>query len=349
MMASLLIRPIAGKLADEVNKKWLLSLGLGLFLLGPLFYGFLNSPEYFMAIRMLQGLGFALFYTVSTSYITHTLPESNKTEGISYYSNAIKLAMAFSPTLGLWFAKMNQFLWTFGISVGLGILTALAIGGLNPQKSLAHVYENRQGILGHRGKLFNSKAIFPGRIMFANSIVFGALMPFVPLLAQSKGLSSDLLFYTVYAVFLIASRAFTGKWADRHGHHVVIVPGMLLVVISLVLLGWSPNEWLFIFSAGLYGLGAGVVQPSLIALTAESSESHERGSAMATFTMFTDLGIASGAYLMAVVGGAFGYGLSLMGVSLVTLGGVTLFVVHYAGKLKKVQSHLELSSYEISS
>ncbi|MDX2085401.1 MAG: MFS transporter [Candidatus Melainabacteria bacterium] len=349
MISSLLFRPWAGKWADEQHPRKLLWLGVSLFMAGPLLYPITHLPWVWLLVRLMQGIGFALFYTVSTSHLTHSIPPGRKTEGISYYSNAVKLAMAFSPGLGLLLAKQQMFDWAFSLAVVLAVLAMVAIGLLRATCHHPHEEDALTAATGAEGveapkfagkptgkptgRLFYAKALRPGWVMYTNSIVFGALIPFVPLLARHQGLlNADVWFYSVYAVFLMLSRALTGRWADRHGYAVVVVPGMALVTLSLWLLASVAQPILFLAAAALYGLGAGVVQPSLIAWAADLAPKSDRGAAMATFTMCTDLGIASGSYLMAVAGGAWGYPATLWLLSLLPLAGLLTFGLFH-GKL----------------
>ena len=306
MVTSLLIRPIAGKLSDETLKKPLMMFGIVLFAIASTSYLLVPTTQWsFLAVRMLQGAGFAFFYTVSSSYLTQTVPEESKAEGISYHSNAVKLAIAFSPMIALFLVEQGSFDWLFLVSGVLGILAIILTSRLKPLSIDSSTRVNA-------GKYFNRKAVFPGLLIASNSIVFGAIIPFVPLLAKQNALPNPWPFYGIYAAALISTRFFSGQLSDRFGRQWVILPGMLMVIISLVVMSDASSQWSLLLSALLYGLGAGVVQPSLIALVADRTLRNERGSAMATFTMFTDFGVASGSFLTATLGELFGYGLPLL-------------------------------------
>ena len=163
--------------------------------------------------------------------------------------------------------------------------------------------------------------------MGANSLAFGALIPFVPMLAAEKHWPHAQWFYTLYAVFLIASRFITGKWSDQYGRHTVVLPGMAMVIVTLLLLSWSHSETLFFALAALYGLASGTVQPSLMAMVADRIPKEQQGSGMATFTMLNDLGIAVGSFIMGSLGSEWGYGLALLWISVgITFGWLLLLL-----------------------
>lgn len=312
MLASLVIRPLVGKLSDEINKRSLMLVGIILFGLCPLLYLLTKDPILLYVIRLMHGVGFALFYTSSTSYLVSLIPAERKAEGISYYSNAIKIAMAFSPGLALLMVQQKHLAEVFLLSAGISALVAICILLLQQPGKIT---------TAKKGKLFNGKALFPGFIMAANSLAFGALIPFAPLLFAEKQVELGQWFYTTYAVFLIASRFLTGRLSDRYGRASVLLPGMFLVIVSVFLLSWTNNAAWLLAMAGLYGLSAGTVQPSLMAMASEKASKDEQGSAMATFTMLNDLGIAAGSFIMGSLGSQASYSYALLWIALGLAGG----------------------------
>jgi len=264
------------------------------------------------------------------------LPTNRRSEGISHHSNSIKLANAFAPMLGLYAAAVIGFSQGFFIAACVGFLAVVSVVWLNFGRNtlkplLSTLTPQQQSDNDSKPHvLFNKKVLFPGFIMGANSLVFGALIPFAPLLCLDKGLAEPQWFYLVYAFALIASRGFSAKWADTYGRHVVIIPGMAMVALSLLGMTASTNLTLFLASAGLYGLGAGVVQPALIAMAVDKTEPYERGSAMASFTLFTDIGNAAGSLLMGWLSQWYGFNAGLLAsMVLVTLGLLVYTLGHW--------------------
>jgi MFS family permease len=307
MLASLLIRPFVGKLSDEINKRTLMLVGIILFGLCPLLYLLTKDSVLLYIIRLVHGVGFALFYTSSTGYLVSLIPAERKAEGISYYSNAIKIAMAFSPGLALFLVQQKYWTEVFLLSAGISVLVATCVLLL---KKPSQIKTNK------KGKLLNTKAFFPGLIMATNSMAFGALIPFAPLLFAEKHLDLGQWFYTMYAIFLIASRFLTGRLSDKYGRTSVLLPGMFLVILSVLLLSGTTSEFWLLAMAGLYGLSAGTVQPSLMAMASEKASKDEQGSAMATFTMLNDVGIAAGSFIMGSLGTQVSYSYALLWIAL---------------------------------
>ncbi|MBY0403548.1 MAG: MFS transporter [Cyanobacteria bacterium] len=335
MGTSLVIRPIAGKLCDEGKTMLLMILGISIFTLMPLLYIPAVTHPWFLLIRMIHGIGLASFMTATSAFLSLEIPTARRAEGMSHYANAIKLAMAISPGLGLYFAKLHDFQSLFYLASGFSCAGLLLILWVKspPKRSLKNTPSVGTNAIKASGKLINLSAIFPGVSMATNSIVFGLLIPFIPMLMNEKGFEGmAAYFYPVYAFTLIFSRALTGPLSDRYGRETVIIPGMIGVSLSLGLISLANHPVFFILSAACYGLSAGTVQPSLMALATDRSQENERGSSMATFTLLNDLGVASGTLLTGQLGPIIGYTNVLNIVLLITILGAVYYYMnsHYS-------------------
>lgn len=326
LLVSIVLRPWVGRTSDAVSPKPLMLGGIILATLAPLGYWLLAPWPWLMwLVRIAHGASFALFYTAATSYVVRLVAPAYKAEAISYYSNAVKLAMAFSPGLALLVADWWGPMAAFQLTAGVTLLTLLVImplpyqPGSNPaphqqsQQAVSTAPPSKSNLFGlHRGALPLSS------IMLTQSIVFGALIPFIPMLADEKHLGLSGWFYAVYALSLISTRFITGSWSDELGRYTVLIPSMAAVTLSVLLLALAPNDVTFLLATALYGFAAGAVQPSIMALISERASHAEQGTAMATFAVFCDIGIALGNVVMATLGHIATYGLGLVVVSSIT-------------------------------
>jgi MFS family permease len=342
LLVSLLLRPWVGQVSDAVSPKPLMMTGVVLAAIAPLGYWLLGDwPLAMWLVRLIHGASFGLFYTAATSYLVQTVPPAYKAEAISYYSNAVKLAMAFSPGLALVimanYGADAAFQATALVTVvallvvlPLPFLPTLAADKRQSLPTQAAVVDvaaqpDKKRFLGwlslHKGSLPLSS------IMLTQSAVFGALIPFIPMVATEKDLSFSGWFYAVYALSLISTRFVTGSWSDRLGRYVVLVPSMALVTVSVAMLAWAPNDLWFLLATAFYGLAAGAVQPSIMALISERASAREQGTAMATFAVFCDIGIATGNVVMATLGHVATYGWGLLAISMLTSVGCLAMII----------------------
>ncbi len=89
--------------------------------------------------------------------------------------------------------------------------------------------------------------------------------------------------------------------ADRYSDKMVIVPALGVTMVALVILAFFPSATGMIVASILYGIGFGSVQPALQATTIRRVATERIGSANASFSTATDLGIGLGAMLLGVV------------------------------------------------
>ena len=99
----------------------------------------------------------------------------------------------------------------------------------------------------------------------------------------------------------------TGLGQGRTG--AVIVPGLLVVASSMFILTTAHERWLFLAAGVLSGLGFGMIQVAMQALTVGRVPARERSSALATLQSAWDLGrIGRGVHLWATGVGNRGRG-----------------------------------------
>jgi MFS family permease len=353
LVSSLCFRPWVGRWCEQYGPlPWMLT-GATLFTVSPLLYDLVSHSAWpfwaLVALRMCHGAGLALFYTSISVYFSWIIPFERRAEGMSHFSNAVKLATGLSPALGLYFAQNQQFNTLFGASTVAGAITLGALLWLvftreihwgTRDAQLSNEKENDTPKPKPRG-LIHPKGILPGVLMGSQSLVFGCLIPYIPLLMAYKHLDGFAgWFYPVYAACLMLSRGTTGPLSDHYSRSTVIIPGMVGVSIALVLLYFTHNPLGFLLASGFYGLCAGTVQPSLMAVVADATPKQERGTAMATFTLLSDLGQAIGTFAMGSIGPIYGYANGLLvAVGVSTLGAIGFAVRTQAAQKKYQRSH----------
>ena len=340
-IASLLSRPFAGAICDGLydskNTGSFIILSGVVFSLSSLSYAFVSSSLYAMlAIRILHGVGMGFFYTSITVMLAKLVPPQRKAEAISHFGNSIKFAMFLGPPMGITLVTGGYFpFWVFVVSALLSLLAVIFIASSATKVNFSCPTRSEVGGRKMHKLFFTTSSLIPGITMGANSIAFGCLIPFAPLLAEQKGISDAAKwFYIFYGITLILSRALFGKLADRYSKLVTVVPGMLFVSISLLFIAKSDSVLLFILGSAMYGLASGVVQPALMAQSVEISRPNELGRAMATFSMLNDIGIAFGSFLMGTLAIRIGTTYSLLMVSFLVIVGLVFYVA--CGKRKDV-------------
>ncbi|HJP41147.1 MAG TPA: MFS transporter [Dehalococcoidia bacterium] len=346
--ASLLIRPFAGYFTDTLGRKRVLLAGLVMFAINALFYNVAKSPEAIFPLRLLTGASLGTFMTAAAAYIADVAPAGRRGEVMAYYGLANSLAFAVAPALGGYLITASILEgfdgsltdtagWLSGAVTSEYQFTTLflftasvsAIAGLITFASLPDTGIRVGGRKIRPRDLFARSALFPALINLMTSFVFAAMVTFLPLFARDEGLSNPGLLFAIYAGFVILMRITLGRFMDRWSRAVFIVPGILMLTLCMFLLAAMPSIPTLFIAAALYGAGAGTFQPAMMALLVDMTPAQERGRALSTFTLGTDLGLSLGSFSLGVLIEIVGFQSTYVLAGLVAAAAAALFTLNW--------------------
>lgn len=322
-LTALVVRPFVGQIIDTIGSRRMLVVGAGIYLLATMAYLLADSQMELVLVRMLNGAGLGIFATAGSSYIADIAPVERRGEAIGYFGLANNFAFAVGPLVAVsvmdagtladlesaindqagWLsganAKPENFSLVYLIAVGFGLLAFVSTLRLSDHHPGPR---ERLQLRWSPNELFTRSALFPSVLSFVMSFAFATIVTFVALLGRDRGMAGGAsFFFFIYAITIIAMRLVTGRISDTYGRGAMIVPGLALLALSLVMTGFAHHEALFWPAAFVYGLGAGAAQPALMALAVDLSSPEERGRAMGTFTLTSDLGLSIGALALGVI------------------------------------------------
>lgn len=290
--AAVLVRPLSGRLVDEWGRKAGLSLGAFLFAFCPALFPWATSVPLLLGLRFVHGIGIAAYTTGAGTLVADISPLGRRGEALGYFGVALNMAMAVGPALGAVLLPTLGFARLFWLSAGVASGSFLLTLQLSePPRPPRH----------ERAPLLSREALFPALVMASTTVAFGAVASFLPLLVFEKNLGNPGLFFTVYSVGLIVSRAWAGKLSDRFGRAVVILPGMVLISVAMGVLAFAASLSHLLIAAVLNGVGYGGVQPTLLALAVDRASPRARGAALATVMGAIDVGIGVSAIGLGLV------------------------------------------------
>ncbi|WP_110927027.1 MFS transporter [Bacillus massiliglaciei] len=301
--SALIIRPIAGKALESMNRKILFLIGLVIFVLSVGSFGFIGSIFVLFLIRIIQGVGWGISTTSAGTIVSDLIPPRRRGEGMGYFGLFGNVALAFGPSLGLILAKHISFHDLFLTCASVGLVATLLATQIKTKK----IEKTVVPVSKARFDFYEKSALEPGFLIFFITVTFGGIATFLPLYALQKGLDGIYLYFLFFAISIMITRLFAGKLYDRKGHQAVFIPAVILILIAMLLLAWLPSNTVLFIAAVCYGFGFGSVQPALQAWSIEKSIPQRRGMANATYFSFFDLGIGTGAMVFGQIGYLYGY------------------------------------------
>ncbi|WP_078394738.1 MFS transporter [Shouchella patagoniensis] len=118
--------------------------------------------------------------------------------------------------------------------------------------------------------------------IFADMLMYGLVVPFLPIYAESLGASqSEIgLLFASYAIALFISTPIFGALADRVGRKKLLVIGLIALAITTIIYALSTSFWILVLARLLQGFAAAIPWTAGLALLAEVFTKEERGKAM---------------------------------------------------------------------
>jgi MFS family permease len=283
--SSALSAPLTGSLADRLGKRRVLigsSLVLAAFCA---VYGWVPRVEILLALVLVHGVFWSGLLSASSAYITDVIPPRRRAEGIGYWGLSTVLAVAFAPTVAFWLYRRG---WA-GVCVAaatLNVLMAVIAWRLPPDRAGAD----------HGGpvRFVEWRVLGLSVTLFLYSFGYGGVTSFVALYADDLAIAPKSIFFTAFALTVIATRPFSGRLADRVGTRRIFVPCLVLIVAGLTLLSRIHSRAGMVAAAVVFALGFGSAYPAYVAHVIARVDAARRGAAFGSVLAAFDVGIGTG-------------------------------------------------------
>ncbi len=338
-----LIRPFSGQWVDRFGSKKMALVGLAIFLIASISYFGTVGIVFFLVIRFLHGMGYALASTATNTIAASLIPITRQGEGVGYFSMFMSLAMVIGPACGLFLWKdknITVLLLAALIISALSFLFAIALRVSQQKQNTTQLIQNTEQLKKKRMHLsdFIEPKALPISILafllaFSYSSLSGFLASFTAEINQTQIAS---LFFVVFALMIVLFRPIVGKAFDKYKEHYLYYPSIFLFGIGLLMLSQAHSGKMVLFSALVMGIGYGALFSCFQALTVKLSPIHRRGIATATFLLFFDLGYGVGSYFMGLIASIINYSMMYMVAGIITLLSVSLYYLfHHRPQAKR--------------
>jgi predicted MFS family arabinose efflux permease len=298
-VSALILRPVAGRLADTWGRRPLLVGGALLSALLMLGTAYADSLVTVVLLRLLFGVAEAAFFVASLAALADLAPPTRMSEAVSYNSLGLYLGLAFGPPLGELLVRMAGFTAAWYGAAVLSLIAGVVAVGIKDVGS-------RSAPTAGRAKLIHWKAVPPALGFFASVAAMGAFFAFGSLQADAVGLIPVSTPLFVYGLVVVAGRLLLARVLDRF-------PALLLGAVALAIIGcglmimalWSAPIGMTL-GAAVTAFGVTLSTPAFFSAIFATAKPSERGAASGTASVFLDLGIAGGPILLGLAAQASG-------------------------------------------
>ncbi len=331
-LATLLSRPMAGRLSDSVGTKRAIVYGLSgivlsgvLTLLSTLLQSFaLTSLLILIAGRVLLGVAQGLIGVGTISWCMGQVGVEHTARSISWNGIASYGAIAIGAPLGV---VMVGELGFASLGIALSLLAGAAL----------LMIRNKPSVPVIRGERLPFWAVFAriapyGTGLSLASIGYGTLTTFITLFYISRGWTGAAWCLTVFGICFILARLLFISSIARFGGFNSAIACMSIETLGLALLWLAPSTPFALVGAGLAGFGLSLVYPALGVEAIKQVPNTSRGAGLSAYAVFFDLALAIAGPLMGAVALNLGYSSIFFCAALLSVTGLglTLLLRHRA-------------------
>jgi MFS family permease len=288
-ISGLLLRPIAGRLADRRGRKPTVLLGgLLLCLSGLLYLPGLGLAGLIVA-RLVLGAGEGSVYTAGSAWIIDLAPPARRGRVLGLYGLAVWGGLSVGPLAGELLLQTSGYtaVWVFAAAMPLvGALIALWVP--DPFEPVSHVEPH---------PLIAPEAVRPGLAVALASIGYAAVATFIVLHLEARGVGHGALVFGAFAAMIVLTRLVIGDLPDRIGAARVAIGATLGEAVGLLAIAFAHSLPVALIGGMAMGAAFSLLNPSLMLIAVNRVSASARGAAMGTFTAFFDAGVGIGAPL----------------------------------------------------
>jgi predicted MFS family arabinose efflux permease len=324
-LSALLLRPLAGRLADTRGRRPLLVGGALLCALGMALTVPVAHLTTLVAARLLLGVAEAAFFVAAFAALADIAPPSRLGEALSYNSLGLYLGLAVGPPLGEVVVERSGFTAAW-VTAALLALASAATALLLGETSRSTGDEPPSATLVH----WRSVPVALG--FLASIVAMGGYLAFAALRAEDVGVENPSLPLFLYGSTVIVCRVVFARVPDRLPALPLGSAALSMITLGLVVMitGGSPAGLLV--GTVLLAIGVAFSTPAFFAAVFARARASERGAASGTASMAIDLGLGVGPILLGLVAGAAGLGWAFATAAAVALAGSCwTLALHRAG------------------
>lgn len=326
-MTALVVRPFSGQILEWFNPNKSLFVALTVMAVLTCGYGVIKSAGVIFVLRIVHGVFFCVFSTLSSSIGASLLPQKKLGQGIGYLGLGMILMGAVGPSLVPYVVNAFGRSSAFFIASILIFISALLVAKLRVP---AHRLERNREFSLRLSKIIPAALLIPMMLGALASLLNSLVSSFLLLLGSERGISNISIYFLVSAAFLLLSRLVFGRRIDTKSLGSNIYPAFGFIIVTAILFAFTKSLLGILSGAALYGIGLGVSQPTLQAHCIKKMGIEQVGIATSTFFIGLDFSQGLGPVIGGIIIDHFGFRVLFLLVAALVAGGMGLLFVYQA-------------------
>ena len=349
-VTGILMRPIAGRIADKRGRKLVHISGIAIAALGAALVFVPAGVTGLIISRLLVGTGEGWVYTAGITWIVDLAPVEVRARVVGLFGLSVWGGITIGAVLGSVILSSAGYdaVWAFAVATSLIALIiasqipaaktteqsaseelaeAELVGGAlqaRPAPSAAVIASrNQRGLL----RWVPSSALWPGTALAMVALAYGSFMAFVVLLLDFEGIGNGAAVFTAFTAAFVVTRLLLSSVPDRIGSRPTVLAAGLVQAIGMLIVALAGSLPMVLAGAILSGGGMSLVFPALAVIVIENTDDARRATALGAFLAFFDIGVGIGAPLAGVIasiGSGNNYAAAFIVAAAISAGGAML-------------------------
>jgi MFS family permease len=300
-ISSILMRPFAGRLADRRGRRIGLVAGAIVTVVAALGHLLATDVPTLIVMRLLLGMGEALFFVAGLAAATDLAPEHRRGEAISLISLSLYLGVAIGPIIG-----ETVYAWSGYAAVWLvaAAIAAVAVGlsWLAPETLSAA----SRAEAPRNDRFIDRRGIEPGLLALCGVFGMGPFFAFLPLMTDDLEIGAS-TYFAVFAIIVVVLRVVGAKLPDRIGAARLSGSALVVSAIGMAVAGLVPTHLGLLVGTSLFAVGVAFTFPAIIAMSVVGVPAAERGVVVGTASLFVDVAFGLSPATLGLLAQSTGY------------------------------------------
>lgn len=302
--SALLIRPWVGLQTDTKGSRPVVLIGQILLIISTIGFWWISTFWGYLSLRLLFGLALAFYGTGAVTFASSIGTGETNVNAIAMYTLSTMMAV------GIGMSSAQIAFDNMGFKALIGMCSIFIFMAFLMMKFRAEPISlgTSQGSKVPFMTVLKSKTVLSTTLcQFAASFSAGAAFTFLPLASLAQGVHFFSLFFISFAVAVVYSRFFVQKFNNRFGLEKSSIYACLTICVSVLLPLIPLSPVILIVSGLLFGLGFGIVFPTLVLLLVSRISKENRGTSLSILIAAGDIGNALSTTILGGVAENLGY------------------------------------------
>ena len=299
-VSSLLMRPFAGRLADQRGRRIALILGAAISIVAAAGHLIAFNVPVLIVMRLILGAAEALFFVATLAAATDLAPEKRRGEAISLMSLSLYLGIAVGPLIGEWVREGYGFDAVWILTAALYVVS-VALTWIVPEtlpRDTAPALEpagagSPPQAAPSKHPLIHPRGITPGLLALCGVWGMGPFFAFVPLLVDDLGLGTSGPYLGAFAIVVVVLRFLGARLPDRLGARALAGSALVATAVGLLISGLAVARLVpvgegLMLGTIVFGAGVAFTMPAIMSMAVIGVRPDERGAVVGTAGLFVD-------------------------------------------------------------